>query len=215
VSADRVAGVARLVARDGLVEAFGHVSARNEEGFLITPTSPPLATVQPGDVLTVDSGGRVIGGDPARLPIEMPLHAAIYAARADVGAICRTHSPHAVAWAARSEVPPLRHGLGMLAGTIVTHSGSNLVATVAEGQAAADDLDEADCLLLRANGIVATGPDLMHAVVRAHYLEERAQVASAAPSARPLDEVEQHARGRHLAAETERAWSWLRFRYAD
>ncbi len=210
-----VAAIARLLARDGLVEAFGHVSARVPGGFLMTPTTPPLAAARSGDVLALDGDGRVIAGDPAARPLEAPLHAAIYRARPDVGAICRTHSPHAAAWAARGELPPLCHGLGMLAGELALHDGFDLVADEAAGAAAVRDLGAADCLLLRANGAVATAATLERAAVRAHYLEERAAIATASGTARPLARDEMSRRGRHVEAEAARAWRWLALRHGD
>ena len=110
--AEQVAQAARLIAHAGLVGPFGQVSARGPEGgFLLTPDMP-LLHVQAQDVIELDTAARVSGGKKAVSPVEAPLHAAIYADCHDVGAICRTHSPAAVVWASRGEVPPLVHGLG-------------------------------------------------------------------------------------------------------
>jgi len=199
-----VARAARLLAAAGLVEGFGHVSARSGATFVITSTRP-LGTMGPADVAPPGAPGR---------PLETPLHAAIYRARPDVGAICRTHSPAAVAWGARGEAPPVVHGLGGLSGEIATGGGCDLVADDASGDAAARELGRADVLLPRANGAVCTGPDLPSACTRAWFLEERARVALAAgPAARPLDAAELSARARHYPTETARAWQWLAWRF--
>lgn len=203
-AAREVARAARLLARAGLVEGFGHVSARTDGGFVITSTAP-LAGMRPSDVAPA--------GAPDR-PLETPLHAAVYRARPDVAAICRTHSPAAVAWGARGQVPPVVHGLGGLSGTIAAGPDTDLVVDADAGDAAAAALGEADILLPRANGAVCTGESLRVALVRAWFLEERARVAlDAGPSARPLDDDELRARSRHFPAETARAWQWLAVRY--
>lgn len=203
-----VAAAARLVAAAGLAEGFGHVSARAGDAFVITSTAP-LALQGTQDV-------EVPGAPGHATPLEAPLHAAVYAARPDVRAIVRTHSPGAVAWGARGEVPPLVHGLGVLAGRVVVGPGADLVADPDEAAAAAASLGDADCLLPRANGAVCTAPDLPTAVVRAWFLEERARVALAAgPEALPLDGEELRARLRHVPAETLRAWRWLCLRFSD
>ena len=94
-----VAATARMLAAAGLVEAFGHVSARlSGEGFLITPTLPLLDAVA-GTVITVDGADAVVDDPAGAAPLETPLHAAIYRARPDVAAICRGHGPAMVAWA--------------------------------------------------------------------------------------------------------------------
>ena len=130
------------------------------------------------------------------------------------GAICRTHSPGAVAWGARGEVPPLVHGLGGLSGRIALGAESDLVDSEPGGEAAAAALADADVLLPRANGAICTGESLRVAMVRAWFLEERARVAlDAGPTARPLDDDEQTARSRHFPTETARVWRWLAWRF--
>lgn len=200
-----VAAVARILSRAGLVEAFGHVSARAGEGSFVITSTDPLGAATPATV--------VGPGDP-RAPLETPMHAALYAGRPDVGAVCRTHSPAAVAWGARRTAPPLVHGLGGLAGEIATHAGADLVTDPAAGRAVAASLGEADCVLLAGNGAVCTGPDLATACVRALHLEERARVALAAgPTASPIEGTELQRRSTHFPAETARAWRWIAWRF--
>lgn len=202
--AAQVARAARMLAAAGLVEGFGHVSARAPEGFVITSTAP-LGAMRAEDVGPPGSPDR---------PLETPLHAAIYRARPDVAAVCRTHSPAAVAWGARGQAPPLVHGLGGLSGAIACGPATDLVTDGPSGDAAAAALGGADVLLPRANGAVCTGESLEIALVRAWFLEERARVAlDAGPSARPLDDDELRARARHFPAETARAWQWLAMRF--
>lgn len=221
-----VAEVARILAGAGLVEAFGHVSARlpggsgrtggsgGSGGFLLTSTDP-LGGQSGASIHALDAGGAVVqAGADGGVPLEAPLHAAIYSARPDVGAICRTHSRAAVAWGVRGAVPPLLHGLGGLSGAVLAWcEDADLVVRAEQGAAAAAALGAADCLLVRANGNVATGATLSQAAVRAWFLEERARVAlEAGLEASPLTDLD--ARARHFAAEEARAWRWLQETYA-
>lgn len=204
-----VAEVARLIARAGLVDAFGHVSARTGDGFLLTSTAPLRSQTEESIHQLGPEGGAGDG-----IPLEAPLHAAIYAARPEVGAICRTHSSAAVVWGVRGAVPPLLHGLAGLAGTVAAWGDDgDLVTDAARGAAVAAGLGAADCLLLRANGNVATGATPRQAAVRAWFLEERARVAlEAGVEAAP--QIDFGRRSRHFAAEEARAWSWLREAFA-
>lgn len=212
-TAAEVASTARLLAAAGLVEAFGHVSARIDgDGFAITSTAP-LGRATAAEVIACDPGGIPLG-EGAGLPLETPLHAAIYAAREDVGAVCRTHSPAAVAAGAAGAVPPVSHGLGGLSGRVALSADPQLVTERERAAAAAAELGDADCLLIRANGAVATAPTLPAAAVRAWFLEERARVALAAGGA-ALATADLEERARHYPAELERAWSWLRWRYGE
>jgi ribulose-5-phosphate 4-epimerase/fuculose-1-phosphate aldolase len=208
---EAVAVAARILSRAGLVQAFGHVSARDgDDGFLLTSTAP-LQLQTFGTIHRLDVAAAA-GGEG--IPLEAPLHAAIYAARPDVGAICRTHSRAAVAWGVRGLVPPLLHGLGGLAGAVAASTDAiDLVTTAAQGADTASALGSADCLLVRGNGNIATGSTLEQATVRAWFLEERAQVAlDAGPDAAALTDLD--TRSRHFAAEEARAWRWLQETYA-
>ncbi|MFN8546314.1 MAG: class II aldolase/adducin family protein [Candidatus Binatia bacterium] len=153
----------------GLVEGFGHVSARLDDGGFALTSTAPMATATAGQVLILDDTGQVREGDAASCPLEAPLHAATYAARPDVGAICRTHSKHAAGWAARRQAPPLLHGLGGLSGRVAVHQGSDLVTDQAAGRAAARDLGRGRLpaarrqrgALLRAGSAGCDGPGLL------------------------------------------------------
>lgn len=208
-----VVATARLVARAGLVEGFGHVSARDGESFAITSTAP-LGTADEASILFVESDRASAEPSPG-LPLEAPLHAAIYAARPDVGAIVRTHSPAAVAAGFGAVTPPVAHGLGGLAGELARLDDPQLVDRPERAERAAAALGAADCLLLRANGSLAVGADLGEATVRAWFLEERARVWLAAERPSGLDPAELARRAEHWPAEAGRALAWLRWRFGD
>jgi HCOMODA/2-hydroxy-3-carboxy-muconic semialdehyde decarboxylase len=209
--AEQVARAARIISGAGLVEAFGHVSARDGNGILITATSP-LGAATAGDVHWLDPEGNA-PESATDIPLEVPMHLAIYALRADVNAICRTHSPAAVIAGARGEVPPIGHGLGGLAGEVGVSDRTDLVTDRAAGEQVAGDLGQADCLLIRANGAIAVGADLGQAVVRARYLEERCLVGEGLGSGEGLGPEELSARGKWFERETARAWAWMQWRY--
>lgn len=210
-SASEVAEAARILTGAGLVEAFGHVSARDGGGFLIT-TTRPLGAAGEADVHAMDGRGLAPEG-AGDVPLEAPMHAAVYAAREDVNAICRTHSPAAVRAGARGEVPPLVHGLGGLAGEVAFCGRTDLVTDGEAGQEIAQDLGRADCLLIRGNGSIATGRTLAEAVVRARYLEERCLVGQGIDRGDGWRAVELEPRARWFEKETTRAYAWMRWRY--
>ena len=178
-----VAATARMVVSAGLVEAFGHVSARTERGFLITSTRP-MSECTAEDVILVDAGVPV-QGPVDRLPLEAPMHDAIYRARPGVGAICRGHPPFAVTWGITTERLPLRHGLGGIAGAVVkVHPEIELVKSADHADRVAATLGDDFSMLLAANGALSVGSDLLEAATRLWFLEERARVALWARGAR-------------------------------
>lgn len=205
--AEEVARVARVLAAAGLVEAFGHVSARISSSDFAISSTRPLHRCRPEDVHVL---GVAEGEHAGTVPLEAPLHAAIYRARDDVAAICRFHGLATAAWSARDASPPRLHGLGLMAGEVAWCPDSNLVTDRAAAARAVAALGEADCLILRANGALATGPGLERAAVRAFFLEQRCRVAlDAAGRGRPLSQEEIRARSRWTEAEAGRAWTWL------
>ena len=206
-----VAEVARIIAASNLVEGFGHVSTRTDEGFMITPTRP-LATLAGSDVIDLDADGRP-ATETRDVPLEAPMHAAVYRTRKEVGAVVRTHSPAVVVAGANGVVPPLVHGLGGLAGDVALCDRIDLVADRDAGIEVAADLGEDANLLLRDNGSFSVGADLGEAVVRAWYLEQRCLVGSWVAADRGIDTEQLAARSRWFEAESERALAWLRSRY--
>lgn len=201
-----VADTARMMSAAGLAEAFGHVSARWGDGFAITSTLP-FSIAGPDDVVIVtDTADPPPGGSGA--PLEIPMHAAVYRARPDVGAICRGHSPAVVVWGTGTAELPLRHGLGALAGNRVSiHPDVDLITTLPQGTAVAATLGDDDAVILRANGCLAVGGSPLEALTRLYFLEERARVAMRAPAGG--GEIDWGPRVRHTGAELERAMAWV------
>src|SRR5437879_4320488 len=84
----------RILAHEGVVDAYGHVSVRHprEPGpyFLARSRAPEL--VELGDVIEYDLAGNAVAGD-ARAPyLERFIHGAIYEARPDVQAVVHAHA---------------------------------------------------------------------------------------------------------------------------
>lgn len=212
----RVATTARRIAAAGLVEAFGHVSARLADGGMAITSTRPLHAATAGDVLVLDSAGAVVAGPAHDVPLETWLHAAVYAARPDVGGICRGHPPYAVVWGTTTRSLPALHGLGLLAGRHVrVHDDVELVSTPARGAAVAASLGKDQALLLRGNGALAVGADLAEAAARLAALEDRARVAvlAAAAGLGTAPRTSWAARSRDSSAEMRRAARWFAHRY--
>lgn len=196
----------------GLTEGFGHLSARVPSGFAITPALAP-GLAQPSDLLVLGPDGHLLRAVDGRTPaLETPLHTAIYRSREDIGALCRTHSPWAVAWGLRAEPHRPAHGFGLMLGEQVPYHGDgNLVATAAAGAEAATALGAARALFLKGNGLIVSGRTVREAVIRALYLEESCRIAlccgGVAQAAR-FTQAEREARSVWHDAELARAWGY-------
>ena len=118
---EEIAEAANVLARLGLVTAYGHVSARAGTSMLITPAAD-LALVTRASVLEVPLGVAVAGALPAGVPAEAWAHLALYQARPDAAAIARAQPASAFAAAATaSSLVPLHGQAAWLGESIPVH----------------------------------------------------------------------------------------------
>ncbi|MDR5823009.1 aldolase [Caballeronia sp. LZ043] len=102
---------ASLYARGYTVGSAGNISARCEDGWLITPTDACLGRMDPAEIAKVDAQGQhVSGGRPSKT---LELHRRIYANDADTRGVVHTHSTSLVAltlagvWSDEDVLPPI------------------------------------------------------------------------------------------------------------
>jgi len=165
---------ARACARAGLVNAYGHCSARlNGERFLVC-AAKPMGLITPQDEGVIVN---VEGALPAGVLGEVRAHQQIYARRPDVGGICRIMPPMLLSVAALGRSPHVRHGFGAYfypAAPFWNDTGLLRSDDRAAGLATA--LGGARAILMRGNGAIVTGQTLEQAVVLSWYLEDAARV---------------------------------------
>lgn len=159
-----------------VVGTVGNVSARVGSSFVITPTRTDYERVEPDDLPVVGLGPH----DPSAPDCsrESPLHAAIYRARPDVGAIVHTHSVHATAWSFLNEPlgPALEeneyYGTGAIRTSRPAPAGSQAL-----GDQAVEALGNSAAVLLGRHGVAAVGATPGEALTIAQVVEVQAQVA--------------------------------------
>jgi ribulose-5-phosphate 4-epimerase/fuculose-1-phosphate aldolase len=84
----------RILANEGVVDAFGHVSVRHPGNpgryFLSRSRSPGL--IEPSDILEFDLDSNCIDARGHRLYSERFIHGSVYKARADAMSVCHSHA---------------------------------------------------------------------------------------------------------------------------
>ncbi|KUM34131.1 3-oxo-tetronate 4-phosphate decarboxylase [Pseudomonas sp. EpS/L25] len=102
---------ASLYARGYTVGSAGNISARLEDGWLITPTDACLGRLDPAAIAKVDRNGDWVSGDkPSKT---LALHRQVYDRNPGVGGVVHTHSTHLVAltlagvWRPDDILPPI------------------------------------------------------------------------------------------------------------
>jgi ribulose-5-phosphate 4-epimerase/fuculose-1-phosphate aldolase len=185
----------RILAANGCAPSvFGQASARLDGGAMLVRCrrhdDPGVAFTTLADVRAVRFDGTSDElGDDAVLDDEFPLHAAIYGARPDVGGVVHAHAPHALL-CGLLELPllPIVAAYDTWALEIAERLVPRFERAVAiDTPALADDvaatLGGLDVCLLNGHGLIAVGPDLRVAVVRAIKLEMLSQITIASYTA--------------------------------
>jgi ribulose-5-phosphate 4-epimerase/fuculose-1-phosphate aldolase len=220
-----IADASRILSKQGLMDAFGHVSRRHphrSDSFLI-PRSLAPALVTPEDVLELDLDGVAVSQPAARLFLERFIHAEIYRRRQDVQAVVHSHSPAVLPFTVvpSVRVRPIHHICGHLHGTpapfdIADHVGPTsdlLIRDPALGAALAGHLGTAAVVLMRGHGFTAVGDGVPQATFRAIYTARNCELQRAAMAlGEPiyLSDAEAQACDKTTLGQVDRAWSLWR-----
>ena len=180
----------RVLADFGVLDGFGHVSARNPTNpnhFLMSRSLAP-ALVTADDIMEFDLDGNAVDPKGRSVFLERFIHSEIYKARPDVMAVVHAHSPGVIPFTI-SQVPlrPVYHNSAFLAAgapvwDIRKEFGETdmLVRNAAIGKALALTLGDKPVVLMRGHGDVTVGPAVKVAVFRAYYTDVNARLQSQA-----------------------------------
>jgi ribulose-5-phosphate 4-epimerase/fuculose-1-phosphate aldolase len=180
----------RILADFGVVDGFGHVSARhptNPNHFLMSRSLAP-ALVTADDIMEFDLDGNPVDARGRNVFLERFIHAEIYRVRPDVMSVVHTHSPGVIPFSV-SKVPlramyhnPSFLAVGVPVWDIRKDFGdtSMLVSNAAIGKSLATALGDKPVALMRGHGDVTVGPTVKMAVFRAYYTDVNAKLQAQA-----------------------------------
>ncbi|CAB3772100.1 aldolase [Burkholderia sp. MSh2] len=210
----RVRVAARALARHGLVQAWGHCSARIDDASFLVCASRPMGQIAPGEP------GTVV---PIHAPLppgvlgEVRIHQQVYRLRPDVGGVCRVMPPNVVALSTLRLVPTPRHGVGAFNAACKFWDDPRLLRDDGLAAQLAARLGDAPSLVMRANGAITVGPGIELATGFAWCLEDAARIEGLVRSmtgdriadAEGLTPDEVGARQVSSGAVFERLWEFL------
>ncbi|MEE8439539.1 MAG: class II aldolase/adducin family protein [Micropepsaceae bacterium] len=160
----------------GFIDGFGHISARTSiaNQILISPHSLAHDS-KPEDFLLVDLDGKILAGE-GNVPGELAIHLELYKHRSDIGSVAHFHCLYATSFS-MSDVPlGTSYFLGSIFRSgIPIHPDSRFINDVERGEALAKTLGNHRAALLKAHGVVVTGPDIVEMVGGAFILEDNAR----------------------------------------
>ncbi len=158
----------------GIIDYNGHGSVRTgERSFLINSGASNRGAMDVGDLVEIDLDGKVLRGDE-KPPMEYHIHAEIYRARPDVGAVIHAHPKWStVLTIAGHKMKPV-YAQGTLLGELPVFANPLSVNTRPVGEQLAATLGEGRGVLMRAHGATVVGSSLSEAFALAMYMEENA-----------------------------------------
>jgi len=175
----------RIVANEGILDAFGHISLRHPTDprrFLMARSRGP-ELVEADDILEFTLDSEPVAPPTKRLYGERVIHGCIYQARPDVQAVCHHHSPSILPFCiSGTELLPVYH----LGGTIGPKAPfwdqrddfgdtNLLVIKPEEGASLARALGPYWVVLMRRHGATVAGTTLHELVFRTIYICRNAE----------------------------------------
>jgi ribulose-5-phosphate 4-epimerase/fuculose-1-phosphate aldolase len=189
LSEDIVIG-SRVLAEFGVLDGFGHVSARSPTDpshFLMSRSLAP-ALVTADDIMEFDLDGNAVDARGRSLFLERFIHSEIYRARPDVMSVVHTHSPGVIPFGvSRVAMQAMFHNAAFLAAGVPVWDirkdfgeTDMLVRDPSRGKSLAQMLGDRPVVLMRGHGDVTVGPSVKMAVFRAYYTDVNAKLQSQA-----------------------------------
>ena len=176
----------RILAREGIVDSFGHISSRhpdNPQHYLLSRARAP-ERIEAADIMEFALDGTPV--DPqGRAPyLERFIHGALYEARPDVMSVVHHHSESVIPFGATGlKIKPIFH-MGASIGHEVPVWDSHdqfgdtslLVTDMAMGRDLAKSMTSSPTALMRGHGATVVGRNVRHAVYVSIYLEVNARL---------------------------------------
>ena len=216
----------RILAKEDVVDAYGHVSIRNPDNpksfFISRSLAPEL--IEKDDIVELGLDGEPLKNEKRSLYLERFIHAAIYEMRPDINSVVHAHAEDTLPFgiAAATKLKPVIHsgsfiGPNVPVWDIADKFGATnvLVTNMAQGRDLAKCLGKNSVALMRGHGFASAARSLIEVVRLSVYLPRNARALMRAKQLggeiKYLSEGEIAARNRGYSpysVETWRTWEY-------
>jgi ribulose-5-phosphate 4-epimerase/fuculose-1-phosphate aldolase len=182
----------RILAAQGVCDAFGHISARNPDNpntyFLSRARAPQL--VEREDIMEFELDGTPVGGDTRKPFLERFIHGSLYASRPEVNSVIHSHSRSVIPFTVtKAKLRPIVHSSATIGKDVPVWDAQTafgdtnlLISSKAMGDDFAGVLGKGNTALMRGHGSTAVGTSIREVVYTAVYLEVNAHMQIQASS---------------------------------
>jgi HCOMODA/2-hydroxy-3-carboxy-muconic semialdehyde decarboxylase len=180
----------RILAAEGILPGYGHVSIRHPTDpsryFLSRSLAPELVTAE--DIVEFDLNSVPVNSSSYSFYLERFIHGEIYKVRPDVNAVVHNHSPAVISFGIGSTPlrPVFHQAAFILDGVPIWDyrdfgtAGGALVDNAARAKGLAVKLADRPVVLMRNHGVAVVGTTLPMVVGRSIALEENAEMQNLA-----------------------------------
>lgn len=183
---DELVTANRILAREGVVDSFGHVSVRHPQRpdrYLLSRARAPEC-IEVDDLIEFALDGATIDAGGRKPYAERYIHGAVYEARPEVQAVVHNHSPSVIPFSiTAARLSPVMHmcaGIGTRVPTWDSRADFGdtnlLVTSMAMARSLAAALGDRPVALMRGHGCVVAATSLREAVFNAIYLQLNAEL---------------------------------------
>lgn len=180
----------RILANEGIVDSFGHVSVRHPkrpDRYLLSRARAP-ERIEAADIMEFTLEGDPIDAKKAKTThapyTERFIHGAIYESRPDIHSVVHNHSPSTIPFGITStKLKPLLHMCASIGHDVPLWDSHDefgdtalLVNSMAMGRDLAKRLGKGRSALMRGHGAVVAGTSIRHSVFISIYLEVNAKL---------------------------------------
>ncbi len=217
----------RILAHEGVVDAFGHVSVRHPskpDRFLLSQSRAPQL-VELGDILEFELDGTPINLKGLSPYAERFIHGAAYEQNPEVGAVIHNHAEELIPFSiTEAKLGACCHVAASIGEDIPTWDIQKrfgdtdlLVTDIEKARDLASFLGNGNVALMRGHGCIVTGANLRQTVRTAIYLMVNARILAKAmlmgsPKFLTAGELEKSAERKQNPLGGDRAWEYWKRR---
>jgi len=176
----------RILARENVIDGFGHVSVRhptNPDRFLLSRSRSPEVVTR-DDIMEFELDGSVVSDDARRPYAERFIHGSIYMARPDVNAVSHHHA-HSVIPFTLTDAPmrPAFHMASVIGSNVPVWDSqpefgdTNMIVDSLEmGHSLARTLGQGRAALLRGHGAICAAPNVRAICMVSIFMKDNAEL---------------------------------------